>query len=473
MLPIQEGTQQLAAFPITTRCSLSNLPQDVIHYILLHLGAESTRDCSLACKHLYVIIQDQDNGLWQKLYFRDFACYRKQNNDSFRQAYQSCHSYELNLKKGRFTCRTIAHLDYGQGKASKFCMSDGRLCIERFNGTITVQDLTTNQQLTLPYAQTYDNFNKSMVIYKNQFFLLKLDGTIGIYNLETKECLGILNNPPLEIDAFIFCDDKLILKSTDQEIWIWNIDAQAFSGSFALPPGRDIGCMAASKEKLFLGTQEGEILVLDIKTGSLLNTLAMNVWMISCLAVSENKLIASNQDGDITIWDIDIKNRLHSLTHQQGYAIKSLVVANNGKLFSASSNCSIKIWNISTGECLNTLETHASSLLCVVDKKIFSGSYSDRKIRVCDFSESHSSILANSAELLREGDHAVRIAMAQFDALPVDVKNAIYGEMYQLLKPFDNDYFGCGRHAFHNEHGLSSTRQQQAQAIENYLAKRK
>jgi F-box domain len=475
MLPIQEGTQQLAAFFPTNRCPFLSLPQDLIHYILLHLGAESTSDCSLLCKRTYAIIQDQENSIWQKLYFRDFERYypKQKDGQSFQQAYQSCHSCEFNLKEGRFTWRTIAYVDVGQGRAATFSMPNGKLCIRQINGTITVQDLKTKEKFTLPSGQLGNCYTGSKVIYKNQLFVFKMHHTYGscidMYDLETKQHLGVLENSLLFYDFFLW-DNKLIFNNANQEIWVWSIDTKTFSDPISLPLDGMIWRMAASKEKFFLATTKGEVFVFDIKT-SRLNTFGRVNGKITCLAASENELIAANSNGRITILDIYKESILFYLKHQNHREIDSLVVA-NGKLFSASAG-TIRIWDISTGKCLNTLQTHVSNLLCVVDKKIFSGSYIDGTIKVCDFSESHSAILANSAELLREGDHEARTAMAQFNALPADVKNSIYGEMYQLLKPFDNDYFGCGAHAFHDHHGLSSTRQQKAQAIENYLAKRK
>jgi WD40 repeat protein len=390
MLPIQEGTQQLAAFPITTRCSLSNLPQDVIHYILLHLGVESTRDCSLACKHLYVIIQDQENGIWKKLYLRDFACYRKQNNDSFRQAYQSCHSYELNLKKGRFTCRTIAHLNPNKNQFSyEFFMSNKRLYIEHLDNTIIVLDLETDQACVFRDEERYCLRGNNMGIYKNQLLLLKSNQEcefyLDIYDLDTKNHLESIKID-LEIDSFAFCDNKLILSTLSREIWIWNIDTQAFSDPIAEPSDSDTYCMAVSKGKLFLGA-EGKILVLDVETRSFLNPLAMGEdnCKITRLTASENELIALSEDGLITIWDIGEAKCLRSLIDQRFRNIGCLII-DHAKFFAAFSDGALEIWKISTGECLNTLQKHVSDQLYVMDKKIFSGSYSDRKVEVYDFS---------------------------------------------------------------------------------------
>jgi len=78
--------------------------------------------------------------------------------------------------------------------------------------------------------------------------------------------------------------------------------------------------------------------------------------------------------------------------------------------------------------------------------------------------------LARKIAKLFEGDeHDHEIAMERFLRLPEAMRGTIYGELYEILKPLKNDYFGCAEHAFHNKHGQSSTSQQKAQAIRNYF----
>lgn len=75
------------------------------------------------------------------------------------------------------------------------------------------------------------------------------------------------------------------------------------------------------------------------------------------------------------------------------------------------------------------------------------------------------------ADLLsRTTAYEVEEAMDRFSRMPKKAREAIYGKIYHILKPFKNDYWGCGEDAFLNRNGQSSTPEQKAQAIEAYLA---
>ena len=57
----------------------------------------------------------------------------------------------------------------------------------------------------------------------------------------------------------------------------------------------------------------------------------------------------------------------------------------NGKIVSGSQDCTIRVWNLETGECLRTLAGHTGSVNCLdlLDNIIVSGS-SDSTVRVWD-----------------------------------------------------------------------------------------
>ena len=61
----------------------------------------------------------------------------------------------------------------------------------------------------------------------------------------------------------------------------------------------------------------------------------------------------------------------------------SCLSLNNNKLFSASIDKTIRIWNTETHETIATLEGHTDSVICLAlhENKLFSGSY-DNTIRI-------------------------------------------------------------------------------------------
>ena len=100
---------------------------------------------------------------------------------------------------------------------------------------------------------------------------------------------------------------------------------------------------------------------------------------------------------------------------------------------------------------------------------------SDGMIKILDFHASRKRIfqeLADKFAKMDEYDIPERMmVMARFLKMPKKERAEIYGELYQMLKPFPNDSIECGEFAFHDQRGLRSTDQQKAQAITNYLNK--
>lgn len=60
--------------------------------------------------------------------------------------------------------------------------------------------------------------------------------------------------------------------------------------------------------------------------------------------------------------------------------------------------------------------------------------------------------------------------MERFLELPQATRDGIYEELSNIVK-HSNHYSGWGEHAFHDQHGVSSTREQKIKAIQNYFAR--
>lgn len=67
----------------------------------------------------------------------------------------------------------------------------------------------------------------------------------------------------------------------------------------------------------------------------------------------------------IRIWDL--KNKKHPIQRLEGHegAVSSLDVMDDGTLVSASSDHTVKLWNVETGACLQTMKHHKDYVYCV------------------------------------------------------------------------------------------------------------
>jgi WD40 repeat protein len=119
------------------------------------------------------------------------------------------------------------------------------------------------------------------------------------------------------------------------------------------------------------------------------NTLeAHNDSVISVVYSPDGKQLASaSSDSTIKIWDISTGQTLNTLSGHR-HIVTSVAYSPDGKnLASTSSDRTIKIWDISTGQTLKTLTGHSSEVNSVVyspdGKQLASASW-DRTIRIWD-----------------------------------------------------------------------------------------
>ena len=99
----------------------------------------------------------------------------------------------------------------------------------------------------------------------------------------------------------------------------------------------------------------------------------------------EGFLISGSSDKSIKVWNIETGECLKTLTGHSG-SVFSLAISDEDLLISGSSDKTIKIWDIKTGQCLETLTGHTDwvrSLAISKEGKLISGA-DDRSIIIWD-----------------------------------------------------------------------------------------
>ncbi|MGC1878122.1 MAG: F-box/WD40 repeat-containing protein, partial [Rhabdochlamydiaceae bacterium] len=178
-----------------------------------------------------------------------------------------------------------------------------------------------------------------------------------------------------------------------------------------------------------------------------LQTLEGHQHSVNSILVFGDKLISASSDRTIKIWDLSSGKVLQTLEGHQRW-VNSILV-DRDKLISASSDCTIKIWDLSSGKVLQTLDDHrdmVNSILVDGDKLISASG--DRTIKIWDLSsgkvlqtlEGHqgsvTSILVDGDKLISaSADNTINIWDFSFPSLSpyskqvVEQNLAILGEM--------------------------------------------
>lgn len=106
-----------------------------------------------------------------------------------------------------------------------------------------------------------------------------------------------------------------------------------------------------------------------------------------CISPDSKTIASGSHDKTIKLWDVTSGTCINTLTGHEGYVI-SVCFSHDGKtIASGSVDKTIKLWDVASGNCIKTLTGHTGFMYSVCfspdDTTIASGSY-DKTIRVWD-----------------------------------------------------------------------------------------
>ncbi|ODQ64043.1 WD40 repeat-like protein, partial [Nadsonia fulvescens var. elongata DSM 6958] len=151
--------------------------------------------------------------------------------------------------------------------------------------------------------------------------------------------------------------------------------------------------------------------------GRLIHTLFGHVMGVWAITVHGDTLVSGGCDRDVRVWDLKSGNCLQIL---RGHAstVRCLVMADARTAISGSRDNTLRVWDIERGQCLRVLEGHQSSVRCleVVGDICVSGSYDYTAIvwRVSDGARLHT-LVGHFSQIYSLAFDGKRIATGSLD----------------------------------------------------------
>ncbi len=436
--------------------SLLHMPLDVVSQILARSSSREIGACILVSKQWHQMVNDCDWRLFLSQHFPTLDS----SIQNCKEAYQAFYS---NFTKGVYASSI---LQGSEQPALCLAIAHGKLISGSSDKTIKIWDLETG--ICTQTLQGHRGWVRCLAIAHGKLISGSADKTIKIWDLETGACIQTFQAHQGAVYSLATAQGKLISGSPEDTIKIWDLETGACTHTLR---GHQDGvyCLAIAQGKLISGSADKTIKIWDLETGSCTQTLKGHQGTVLCLATAHRKLISGSSDDSIKIWDLETGACTQTLQGHRGW-VRCLATA-HGKLISGSSDDSIKIWDLETGANTQTFQGHQSGIhrLASAHGKLISSSL-DKPIKIWDFTADHRMVFREIVELLKsKNPEGIDQALERFSRMPKTAKNAIYGKLYQLCNPFVNDYGGCAEHAFHNQHGQSSSPAQKAKAIGEYL----
>lgn len=184
---------------------------------------------------------------------------------------------------------------------------------------------------------------------------------------------------------------------------------------------------------------------------------------VTSLIIFDGKLFSCSKDKTIKVWDLNSKRCLQTLPWNNNAEFLAVF---NGKLYLKHHVGQIEIWDFIAedhaifGEIIDLFRTSTPK---ISEEECSSCSSGDEGTG----SGSLTDIWSSDEEIDIRAD-AVSQAMERFSRMPQKAKNKIYGELHSILG-LSSDDLKNAEYSFLGQHGFGSTPEQKAQAIERYL----
>ncbi len=230
------------------------------------------------------------------------------------------------------------------------------------------------------------------------------NGEIRLWSVAERKLLKTYREHTGWIFSLAFSPDGTILASgsSDRSVKLWDIHKDKCFKTLAEHNQR-VRCVEFHPQGKILASSSSDntIKLWDVATGKCLQTLAEHSSYVWSLAFSEDgKMLASgSEDKTIKIWDVMTGNCLTTLKGHTGW-VRSVAFCRNSLtrsfytnrniLASGGGDRTLKIWDVSTGECLKTLTGHKQRVRSVTfspdGNRLASGS-GDHTIRLWDYEQ--------------------------------------------------------------------------------------
>ncbi|KAJ3231247.1 hypothetical protein HDU81_003902 [Chytriomyces hyalinus] len=225
------------------------------------------------------------------------------------------------------------------------------------------------------------------------------DHVVRYWDADSNTCLKELTGHTQCVTGVQFDEHKIVSCSLDRTIRIWSI-SRNFECLRTLEGHRDgVVCLHYVDELLASGSADASIRVWNILSGQFYTLRGHTDWVNKVVIYQKTQLFSCSDDRTVRLWNLETRQVLRQFTGHQDHvqslsislphmrAARASIESKGGapKLVTASADKTVKVWDISTGACLNTLFGYESSVMCVASDtlRIVSGT-ADNRILVFD-----------------------------------------------------------------------------------------
>lgn len=201
------------------------------------------------------------------------------------------------------------------------------------------------------------------------------DTTLRVWDMTTGQCLHVLRGHTDIVTSARFSRDgrRLVSTSWDETVRLWDplagIEKKTIGEStrsadkkFTLSVVFTVG-----DRQLLIADSGSQLVLFDPTAEQEVNRLRGHTGAVNCVAISTDGRLAASASSDRTVrtWNLDTGTPRHRLEGHSN-VVNSVVISRDGqRVLSGSSDRTVRLWDANTGQGISKFEGHSDAVLAV------------------------------------------------------------------------------------------------------------
>jgi F-box/WD-40 domain protein MET30 len=164
--------------------------------------------------------------------------------------------------------------------------------------------------------------------------------------------------------ALQFLDNILATGSYDATIKIWDLETGQVLRTLT---GHTMGirCLQFDENKLISGSLDKTLKVWNWRTGECISTYTGHSEGVIALHFDSNILVSGSVDNTARVWNFQNKS-VFTLRGHSDWVNSVKIDSASRTIFTASDDCTVKLWDLDTKKCIHTFEGHVGQVQAVL-----------------------------------------------------------------------------------------------------------
>ena len=190
------------------------------------------------------------------------------------------------------------------------------------------------------------------------------DGTIRLWDTKTGQCRNTLEIPldesgeSLVIHLIAFTSDvqTMISASADYILRLWDIETGKCLSALHHGSGIMAAIISSNGQIAVSGSEDGLLRLWNVQTGKCRNKIDIDTESILAFTPDEKTVVCASSEGSLVLCDVQTGDFCTVFLDRDIIFTGAMTFSPDGLTVAAGSDCTIRLWDVKTGDCRNMFE---------------------------------------------------------------------------------------------------------------------